>query len=555
MQYWFKLLYKTQGKRISVGVFLAFFTAFSGLSLLMLSGWFITATALAGIAIASGIIIVFDMYMPGSGIRFFALSSTVGRYLERLYNHDTILRLVSVFRVKLFKSLSGLAMFELRNTSDTEWLSRLTADLDALDSLLLRFTITPIVTVLIIFCVAVFTSFIWPTLALVLAVFLLGCSIFIITLTIQSTKSLGAKGASLLNALRQQVIVHLQGRFELKSQHLLQAHERHILRELESLDAVQSAIDSRIANIQLLLDILLMIGLCTLAVICLYSAQTGIIDGPIAVMFVLMFVGVSELIQVIPTQYKEWGRTHYSANRLEPKNGQVNHPNSKVVQSVELLDITIDKHPQITASQKETISISIDKTQTVLITGRSGTGKSTIANIIAGVSDEVSRNVCENTTVRVNGQIQDSNSEYTRSFANIGYLTQSNSVLAGSLVYNLLIGLDNILEEQVWRVLQMVELDKWAQALDEGLNTWLGDTGEKVSGGQARRITLARLLLRDPELVVFDEPFNGLDAAMGARIWQNISPWLNKRKVVLLTHEYPHYLIGKDDTIHIALSD
>ncbi|MFT5925078.1 MAG: hypothetical protein ACI9LE_002083 [Paraglaciecola sp.] len=93
VRYWFGLLYKTQRNCIFNGVLLAFITTFSGVSLLMLSGWFITATALAGLSISAGLIIVFDMYMPGSGIRFFALSRTVGRYVKRRYNYDIIQRL------------------------------------------------------------------------------------------------------------------------------------------------------------------------------------------------------------------------------------------------------------------------------------------------------------------------------------------------------------------------------------------------------------------------------------------------------------------------------
>ena len=90
MKYWFNLIAQSQGKRLYIGIFWAFITALSGIALLMLSGWFITATALTGLAISAGLVVIFDMYMPGSGIRFFTLSRTVGRYVERLYNHDSI---------------------------------------------------------------------------------------------------------------------------------------------------------------------------------------------------------------------------------------------------------------------------------------------------------------------------------------------------------------------------------------------------------------------------------------------------------------------------------
>jgi ATP-binding cassette subfamily C protein CydC len=553
MLFWFNSLCRSQLKRISIGILLAFITAFAGVSLLMLSGWFITATALTGIAIAAGIAVVFDMYMPGSGIRFFALSRTVGRYAERLYNHDTILRLVAVYRLDLFKRLSRLSFDELRKTSDSEWLSRLTADLDALDSLLLRFTITPIVITLTVCLTGIVTYLIWPTYALSITLYLLACAVITIYLTIKTTKSLGYQNADLLNQMRAKVIEHLQGRFELKSLMLMQRHERHLVASLRSLEAVQTAVNNRIANIQLMLDSLLSVGMCLLAIITLQNVNAGIIVGPIAVMLVLMFVGITELLQVLPSHFKSWGGTSYSANRLSPnvQNADTGEPKDMAFNNSHDLIFVIDNHPNVTASLNTPLCIDITGTQTVVISGQSGSGKSTVANIISGVTSTSLPQSCVSISIRDDNRINQKLDHFT--WANAAYLTQSNSVLAGTLAYNLSIGLEHVPEKQLWQVLKLVELDTWAQNLGDGLNTWLGETGAMLSGGQARRLTLARLLLREPVLVVLDEPFNGLDRAMSLRIWNNINGWLAKRKVVLFTHEFPELLLQKDTTVHIDL--
>jgi ATP-binding cassette subfamily C protein CydC len=552
VRYWFSLLYKTQRKRIFNGVLLAFITAFSGVSLLMLSGWFITATALAGLSISAGLIIIFDMYMPGSGIRFFALSRTVGRYVERLYNHDTILRLVSIFRLHLFKRLSALPMQQLRATTDSEWLSRLTADLDALDSLLLRFIIPPIISIMLIISAAIFVSFIWPELALYLAGFLLFCAISAITLTIKCTKKLGFKSASLLNAMRADVIEHLSGRLELTSHNLLQHHERHILKRLDELDDTQSSLFSRIANIQLLLDFLMVAGLSVLTIVVLYSVQMQVIDGAVAVMLVLMFLGLSEVLQSLPSQFGAWGKTYFSAQRIRPENEivtAIKEPNNCPAKS---LTITLNKHPNIAISQVKPLDVVLNKNELLLISGRSGAGKSTLANILTGMTD------CTDIKQSIRSVVADGNPQpvdlgVANYYPSIGYVTQSNSVLTGTLAYNLSLGLGDICEDKLWAVLQMVELDLWAHKLKNGIDTWLGDTGDQISGGQARRVTLARLLLRDPQLVVLDEPFNGIDALMAARIWHNISNWINQRSVVLLSHERPAYLSNEIAIKHLSL--
>lgn len=539
-----------------MGVLLAFVTAFSGVSLLMLSGWFITATALAGISIAAGLIIVFDMYMPGSGIRFFALSRTLGRYAERLYNHDTILRLIAVFRLTLFKQLCALSVDELRKTSDSEWLSRLTADLDALDSLFLRYTITPIVLVLIIICATVFTYFVWPEYALVIGVYLLTCGVSITLITIKRTKALASQNASLLNTMRANIIEHLQGRFELQARMLMRQHERHVIASLTSLETVQTAINNRVANTQLVLDLFLMVGLCSLVITALMGVNSGQIDGPIAVMAVLMFVAISELLQVLPGHYKQWGSTSYSANRLSPKpRDKVKNSHASIaLDENDALRVVIDQHPNIIASHERPLSFSVTGTQTLVISGQSGAGKSTVANIIAGVNN-VSPHCNSNVSIVVHRDNQSCKIPSHFSWDKLGFLTQSNSILAGTLAYNLRLGIENVTDAQLWQVLRMVNLDQWAQSLKEGLYSWLGETGSQVSGGQSRRITLARLLLRSPDLVILDEPFNGLDKEMAERIWRNMSNWLANRKVVLLSHEFPNNLLLETDLNHIKLGD
>jgi ATP-binding cassette subfamily C protein CydC len=119
--------------------------------------------------------------------------------------------------------------------------------------------------------------------------------------------------------------------------------------------------------------------------------------------------------------------------------------------------------------------------------------------------------------------------------------------------YNLALGLDTVSETDIWSVLKIVELDEWANSLPKNLNSWLGETGGKVSGGQGRRICLARLLLRDPQLVILDEPFSSIDDNMAARIWHNMLPWITARIIVLLTHERPAYLNKDDYTTELCL--
>ena len=106
-----------------------------GAALLGLSGWFITATGLAGLA---GIGIAFDVFRPSAGVRFLALGRAGARYAERLLTHDATLRALARLRLTLMARLETWPMAALRRLRGASELTRITADVDALDGLILR---------------------------------------------------------------------------------------------------------------------------------------------------------------------------------------------------------------------------------------------------------------------------------------------------------------------------------------------------------------------------------------------------------------------------------
>lgn len=121
LQFWLMIFLKAKPQRLVIGALLALATALSGMALLALSGWFITATALAGTALLLRAVFVLDIYVPGGGIRFFALSRTVSRYAERLYNHDTVLQQIAQSRVVLFQGLQQLPRSTSKQLADADW--------------------------------------------------------------------------------------------------------------------------------------------------------------------------------------------------------------------------------------------------------------------------------------------------------------------------------------------------------------------------------------------------------------------------------------------------
>src|SRR5690625_7898847 len=91
---------------------------------------------------SAGMAATLDVYIPGGGIRFFALTRTVSRYFERLYNHDTVLRLLADLRVTLFRALSQLDGQTQSRYRAAQWLNRLTRDIDTMVNLFLMLMVT-----------------------------------------------------------------------------------------------------------------------------------------------------------------------------------------------------------------------------------------------------------------------------------------------------------------------------------------------------------------------------------------------------------------------------
>ncbi|MDX1554370.1 MAG: ABC transporter transmembrane domain-containing protein, partial [Marinobacter sp.] len=208
---WLSLIFRRPG-RLVLGGLLILITLLSGMGLLALSGWFITATALAGLLLATGVQASLNLYVPGGGIRFFAVARTVARYAERVYNHDTVLRLLADIRVALFERLSLAARYRRNALRGPQWLSRLTNDVDALDTLYLRLiapaALAALVTTMLVVVAWVFYS---QALAVGLLITLLPAFLVATVVVYLRTRHLVYRQTDARERARTDVIEHIEG--------------------------------------------------------------------------------------------------------------------------------------------------------------------------------------------------------------------------------------------------------------------------------------------------------------------------------------------------------
>lgn len=525
---WLGVLAERRG-RLLIGALLMLATLLSALGLLSLSGWFITATAIAAVS-ATGYL---DVFTPGSGIRFFAVSRTASRYLERLYNHDTILRLLADLRGRVFAGLVTLDARTLARARASQWLHRLTADIDTLDNLYLRLLAPPLVALISVLAFAAFASAFLPVAGIVLLVILL-------PLGVLATAGCGWWGwrashrrIDRQERLRTRAIEQVEGLAELTSYRALEAHRALWRREEQALLDDQRQLGRRTATGNLVVTLGVQLATLLVLLVGLEAFRGGQVSGPVMVMLALGTLAVSEGLGNLPMAFTQLGATVRAAERLNAQ-AELKTPLSGdrltsggAAPSLVYRDVEVSHGAQTVFSD---LNLVIGAGRKVGIIGPSGIGKSTLAQLAVRAFDPQA------------GRIEFASQDISRLApdslrARIGYLTQRSELFHDTLAANLRMGNPDASDAELWAVLARVELEAWARSLPDGLETWVGEQGRQLSGGQARRIALARVMLRNSPLVILDEPLSGLDAETAASIKSTLDTWLAGRTALLLGHD------------------
>lgn len=524
---WLKLL--TQRKRrLVMGGALMLATILAGTGLLALSGWFITATALTGLLLASGVAAQLDIYTPGGGIRFFALARTVSRYLERLYNHDTVLRLLADIRVVFFNRLAATPPKAAGARRPAEWLNRLTSDIDTLDTLYLQLIAPPGLALVALALFALVLALVAPVLLWsILPLALLPVVLYLLARV--SFRPARAHGY-LTEHLRGRLVDVLEGSAELQAAHLWQREADGLLDGARQLDRQRLTIErqSAIANGATLLAIQVAVLLALLLGLELWHG--GRLSGPVALMFTLAVLGLGEAFTSLPGAFSRLGSTLGAASRLndevrpalEAAGGPVPAEGDLVLRDV---CVSVGGERLLTP-----VNVHLAQGQRMALIGRSGAGKSTLLDGLAGLCE-----ITEGTVTLAGQTVYPSLSDPWP--GKISYLGQRTHFFSDTLRANLLMGRPDATDADLLAVIEAVALTPLVHNLPRGLDSWIGDQGRSLSGGERRRLALARALLRPAPILLLDEPFTGVDADTRDRICGAIEPWLENRTCIFAGHD------------------
>ncbi len=513
-------------RRMALGASLAAITVLAGMGLLGLSGWFIAATAIAGLHAASAL--AFDVFAPSAGIRLLALGRTAARYGERLVTHDATLAALAALRERIFRGWAGAAQIRELLRRPARALFRLTSDLDALESLYLRL-LTPAGAAL---CATAFAA---ATLGLM--TLWLGIALGIWMLAVGTAVSVGLffrsrrpalRRALLTERLRAQTVDLVSGQTELVMAGRLAAQcaaleqtDRRLARadrRLHRLDTAASAIYGIAGSLTLAATLL---GVGALV-------DRGQIGIPAAVLALLIALAAMEPFAALRRGALEAGRMWLAAKRLSPHCAEYAEcadsgatPDAAAAPDVPnagdavILQRVSVRYPGSTADALQSLSLTIACGERVAVVGPSGAGKSTLMALLAG---ELAAHA---------GSIR------RLPFA---WLSQRTDLFQDSLRENLLLAAPEAGDEALWHALESAGLAADICGLNAGLETRLGESGLGLSAGQRRRLALARLLLQSHPFWLLDEPTEGLDAATAADVLTRLRILGEGRAWLMATH-------------------
>ncbi|AYW54182.1 cysteine/glutathione ABC transporter ATP-binding protein/permease CydC [Raoultella ornithinolytica] len=522
-------LYKRHIWLLTLGVVLAIVTLLASIGLLTLSGWFLSASAVVGVA---GIY-SFNYMLPAAGVRGAAIIRTAGRYFERLVSHDATFRVLQHLRVFTFSKLLPLSPAGLARFRQGELLNRVVADVDTLDHLYLR-VISPLIGALVVIVVVTAgLSILDVTLALTLGGIMLVTLLVLPPLFYRAGKPAGESITQMRGQYRQQLTAWLQGQAELM---LFSASDRY-RKQLEKTEQRWQDAQRRQAELTALSQALMLLisGVAVVAMLWLTSAGVGgnSQPGALIALFVFCALAAFEALAPVTGAFQHLGQVIASARRITQITGQ--QPEVTFAagegQAFGQVSLTLNQvtfsYPQQPSPALENISLQVGAGEHIAILGRTGCGKSTLLQLLTRAWDPA------NGEILLNDQPLTHLNEATLRQA-MSVVPQRVHLFSATLRDNLSLAAPGASDIQLMKALERVGLEKLLE--DSGLNAWLGEGGRQLSGGELRRLAIARALLHDAPLMLLDEPTEGLDATTESQILDLLAEVMREKTVLMVTH-------------------
>lgn len=504
---------------IIASYFLGAFAFIGGIGLTVSSGWLITMAAQHPPILTLSIAIV--------AVRFFGISRSVSRYAERVVSHKAVFDRLTSLRVALYKKISDSSIKFIQEFSSSSAVKTLVDDVERAQEYQLRVVLPRIAAVIALITGALLG--LWVNFA---SIFIIGPAL-ILTLIIypklilRNCEQAATEIEQLENSYTNSIEVSTFGITEAQIYGYLPEIQKHS----ESLAMKIANVETKLIGKSFRLSYLtaITIGATLISLVYLAFNLRSTQDIPAVQVAMLIFLPL-----VLFEAIAAWYPNLFAAGKLTASADSVRNLAAKSVADIdrtlaisEISELTA-KNLQVSWAEEfmQPISFTAKRGELLVIRGRSGSGKSTLAMGLLGLlpyrgsltSSGIELANCGNISDRIAGTVQRSH------------------IFNTTLRENLKIAAPDCSDEQICHALEVVELTELLGELANGLDTQLGEFGRALSGGEAKRLSVARALLSSADVVILDEPTEHLDGELAGRVELAIRKFLADRILIVITH-------------------
>lgn len=513
----FKYIVQPLAGRWLKGLLLLLLWTLAFIALPAISGWFLAMCSVAFITANT----LFAYIIPSAIIRLLSIVRTATRYFERLENHQTTLEAQQRLQLKIFRSVARFPYFKKQVNSNSALLENSTYGIDHILNHILLWLLP--LTALVLSMVIYF--FFLAAFSQVIAMEFLISSAILLFIVPQLFFHRNRKLYNQLKIQREEnnqaLIQSFRGRIEISKYNLEGKAINQYEQQLEQLERLESKLQTNSFNLQLIAGL----GFSFIAALILWSSSRHGIDAPLAVGIFFGIMAQAELAEILFSGKSEKSAVASQIRDIDSilKQGaqpveavQVNSP----LQCLQINNI-IATIPE-TSVQTGAVSFQINKGEWIALFGETGKGKSTLLNSFFYPE------------YRRSGSLTWNNEQQLPHLPvpECIYVTQKAYLLTGTLRENF----EGYPDEAIEEVLQTVDLASWRENLPDGLASWLGENGETLSGGQRKKLLLAQALLKNPQLLVVDEPTAGISSENAIAIFSNIRHKYPGISILMATH-------------------
>ncbi len=473
------------------------------------------------------------------GVRFFGLSRGVFRYLERLVSHDVTLRVLGRLRRWFFRALEPLVPARTLEMRSSDLLTRVVTDVESLQEFFIRAVAPPLVAVVVAMGAGLVLGAYSFELALVFFVAFTAAAVIVPFGTLWLGRGIARRLTSTRAQLAAAVADGLQGMADLLA---FGQGRRFQERRIDELSSSSSVLRERAARIEAAgaagVTFATHATVWLVLVVAIPMVGEGGFTGVGLAVICLVVMAAFEAVQPLSAAARGLSEQLEAADRvfaILDENPAVDDPVASVGEvrmdgggTIGLRGVSFT-YPGGERSVVRDLDLEIAAGRRIALVGPSGAGKSTIAHLLLRFWDPT-RGV-----IRLGGRPLSSYPlEELRS--TIGVLPQRTELFTGTIRDNLLLAAPDADQCFLDGAVERAGLLETIRSFPDGWETWVGEHGMQLSGGQRRRLAIARLVLRDPLVAVLDEPTSSLDPMTETRVMDSLLDLFAGRTTIVITH-------------------